>query len=109
MVARLLILAVWGAFATSCTPTFDWREVRPAQTRVLLLFPCKPASHARSVHLGSRDVEMVMLACKTGGGTFSLTYADVGEMSRVEAALIALQAAATTNVRGTAVAADDLR
>ena len=43
----------WLAAATltlaACSPALDWRQVRPDDTGVEAMFPCKPLSHARTV------------------------------------------------------------
>ena len=38
--------------AAACTPTLDWREVRPEASGLVALFPCKPDRHARRAVAG---------------------------------------------------------
>lgn len=94
---RLPLLLVCALMA--CTPTLDWREVRPAASAVVTMFPCKPASHARQVLLADRKVELTLFACTAGDATYALSYADVREPSQVSAALLALKTSAWANVR----------
>jgi len=94
---RRAILALACSLA-ACTPTLDWREVRPEGAGVLAMFPCKPAGHARRLPLGGSAVEMTLHACTAGGTTFALGHADVGELRRVEVALAELWAAAARNI-----------
>jgi hypothetical protein len=89
-----------AALAAACSPAFDWREVRPEASAALALFPCRPASHARRLHLGGVDTEMSMYACTASGATFALAYADVGDSTQVDPALASLRQAAQRNVAG---------
>lgn len=83
---------------TGCTPTLDWREVRPAGSQLLALFPCKPSLQQRTVSLTGQPVVMSLHACAAGGQTWGLAVADVAEPARVAPALAALSAAAAANV-----------
>jgi len=102
MVRRAWAAAVQAAILAGCTPTFDWRQVRPEHSNAVALFPCRPATHARQVRLGGAEVQMFVVACKAGGATFSLGYADVGDAARVAPALQALRDAAVANLAGRA-------
>lgn len=90
------LLAVTGLSA--CTPTLDWREVRPEGSGARALFPCRPVSHARQLALAGAPVRMTMHACSAGGVVFALGVADVGEPARVAPALAELRAAAVRNL-----------
>jgi hypothetical protein len=81
----------------------DWREVRPQDSGLMLLFPCKPASHARSVALAAGQVRLQLSACRAGGSTWALAVADVAEPARVGPALAELDAAAARNLGATQV------
>ena len=66
---RALVACAVGAGALAvagCSPALDWREVRPEGSQARALFPCKPASHARTVSLAARRVELTMYACAAG-------------------------------------------
>jgi hypothetical protein len=84
---------------TACSPAFNWREVRPAGTGALALFPCKPLVQTRSVPLIDRAVDLTLHSCKAGETTFALAHADVGDPARVAQALVALGEAAASNVK----------
>lgn len=90
-----LAAALGGA---ACTPELDWREVRPADSGAVLLFPCKPASHSRRVRVADAEVRMVMYACSTAGATWALAFAELGDPGRVAAALDELGRAAASNL-----------
>ena len=94
MVASLLAVTGGGA----CTPTLDWREVRPEGSGVRALFPCKPVSLARQVVLAGASARMTIHACSADGVLFALGFADVGERARVAPALAELRAAAARNL-----------
>ena len=92
----LMWLAATGSSA--CTPTFDWREVRPDGSGVVALFPCKPVSHAREVALAGAPIKMTMAACSAGNAVFAVAFADVGEPGRVAPALAELRNSAARNL-----------
>jgi hypothetical protein len=84
--------------AAACTPTLDWRELRIDGTGLLALFPCKPAGHARNLALAGVAVDMTVTACSTGGATYAVGFADVGQPALVAQALDELAAAASRNI-----------
>lgn len=86
---------VWLA---ACSPVLDWREVRPADSRLQLLMPCKPSVQERQVSLAGQPVRLVLQACAAGGQTWGLAFADVGEPARVGPALLELGASAASNI-----------
>lgn len=81
-----------------CAPVLDWRELRLADGSLAVLFPCKPASHARRVVLGPETVRLELHACTAGGVTWAVAFADTENPARVGPALEALQAAAAHNL-----------
>ena len=92
----LVVLAVFGSVA--CAPALNWREVRPEGSGALALFPCKPAHHTRTVRLAGAEVALTLSACTAGGVTYALGHADVGDPTRVTAALAELGDAAARNL-----------
>lgn len=86
---------------TACTPTLDWRDVRPEGTGLSVLFPCKPTGTARRLGLAATTVEMTLWACSTGDVTYAVGFADVGQPLHVEPALAELAAAAARNIGST--------
>ena len=99
----LLAVAVAVALLGACAPTLDWREVRPADSAVQLLMPCKPIAQERGVVLAGRTVRLALHACGAGGQTWGLAIADVGDPALVGAALAALGASAAANIGAAAV------
>lgn len=64
------VLALLGLSA--CSPTFNWREVRPPGYSLTALWPCKPETAQRTIRLEGSAVELTMLSCEAGGVTFAL-------------------------------------
>ncbi len=82
----------------ACAPTLDWREVRPEDSQVQLLFPCKPVQQVRRVRLAGQDLRLALHACSAGGQTWALAHADLGDPAQVGAALAELLASAAANL-----------
>ena len=84
----------------ACQPALNWREVRPAQSGALALFPCKP------------DVErrpgMGLARCEAAGRGFSLSWADMPDAGRPGAALKAMAQALATKLNQPLPAAEAL-
>jgi len=90
------VIALMGLCA--CSPTLDWREVRPEDSGVVALFPCKPATDARMVTLAGARVRMLLTACRAGDLTWAVASANAEQPSQVGPALEALRAAAVANL-----------
>lgn len=84
----------------ACTPTLDWREVRPEGAGVIASFPCKPERQTRSVVLAGAPVALQVFVCTAGGVTWGLSTADVGDPRHVGPALAALRASRRANLDG---------
>jgi hypothetical protein len=100
MSRRAWMFEAMGMVAVACSPTLDWREVRPESAELSLMFPCRPESHERRVVLGARPVGMVVLACRAGGATYALSHADVLDPAQVNPVLSELEAIGVANVAG---------
>jgi hypothetical protein len=85
----------------ACNPAFNWREVRPDNTALSLLLPCKPDKATRSVPMGGQATELAMLGCETSGATFAIATATVKDASQVAAMLTGWQAATLANMKAT--------
>ncbi|MDO8719061.1 MAG: hypothetical protein Q7K20_08800 [Polaromonas sp.] len=73
--ATLLALA-------ACSPALNWREVRPDNTRLSLLLPCKPDKAEKIVPLGGQPATLRMWGCDAAGVTFAVAVADLGDPAR---------------------------
>ena len=83
----------------ACSPSFNWREVRPEGTRLILLLPCKPDKAQKVVPLGGRATTLSMLGCDAGGVTFAVAVADVGDASRAASVLALWQDLTLANMK----------
>ena len=102
--ALSVLIALSFALLGACTPTLDWREVRPAGSKLVALFPCKPERVTRTLVLADADVQLELLACSAGGTTWALASADMGDPGRVAGALDQLRGARVRNLDGREVA-----
>ena len=84
---------------TACSPTFNWRDVRPDGTRLALLLPCKPDKAQRTVRMASQQTEMNLLSCDAGGVTFAVSMADINDAGKTGAVLAQWQSATLTNIK----------
>lgn len=90
--AALLALA-------ACSPSLNWREVRPEGTRLNLLLPCKPDKAQKVVPLGGRATPLSMLGCDADGATFAVAVADVGDAAQAAPVLAQWQALTLANMK----------
>ncbi len=79
-----MVLAV-----SACSPTLNWRDVRPDGTPMLALMPCKPETAQRTVPLAGSPTELHLLACEAGGLQFALAWAELAEVTQAPLALAA--------------------
>jgi len=93
-----------AALAAACSPTLNWREVRPEGSGAVAMFPCKPQRFARSVPLAGHRVEMHLSSCTVDGVTYALSDASVESPIDAGPALQALGAAAAGNIGAAAPA-----
>ena len=83
---------------TGCSPALDWRDVRPAESGITVLMPCRPSAQTRAVRLADRSVKLALHACSAGGATWAVAFADVGDPTAVGLALQELQRSAAANL-----------
>lgn len=93
-VSLLLLLA-------ACNPVFNWREVRPDNTALTVLLPCKPDKAQRSVPLGGRPTELAMLGCDAGDATFAVAVATLDDAAQAAPVLAGWQTATLANLKAT--------
>ena len=98
--AAAAVLAVAGV---ACTPTFDWRTVRPEGTAIESLWPCRPAAERRAVRLAGADRPMALHACAAGGVRFALAVVAAGDPAQVAEVAAELRRATASNLGTTAV------
>jgi len=93
---RTLLLS--AALLCACSPALDWRQARPTDLGVQVLFPCRPASLTRELPVLQRRARMVMYACSAGGSTYAVSGVTVGDVGDVDAAMKFLREAASRNL-----------
>ena len=98
---RPFLASVAAVLAAGCSPTFNWRQVRAEGTPLQAMLPCKPDKAERTVPLGGREVRLQVLGCDTGGATFAVLFADVGDPARAGEALDHWRQASRATLRGT--------
>ncbi|MFN5941493.1 MAG: hypothetical protein ACK44C_14225 [Polaromonas sp.] len=91
------VLALAGL--TACNPTFNWRDVRPEDTRLSLLMPCKPDKAQKTVPMGGQPTALLLLSCDAAGVTFAVAVADVKDASLVKDALVQWQGASLASLK----------
>ena len=95
-------------FLSACSPTFNWRELRPEGTPLQALMPCKPETATRPAPLdGGTPTELHMHSCEAGGLTFAVAWAELGDAARVPDALSGWRRASLGAVRVDPARADD--
>ena len=90
--AALLVLV-------ACSPSFNWREVHPENTRLSLLLPCKPDKAQKVVPLGDQPTLLFMLGCEAAGATFAVAVADLGDAAKAAPALAQWQSLTLANMK----------
>ncbi|SFC08634.1 hypothetical protein SAMN05216344_108170 [Polaromonas sp. OV174] len=83
----------------ACSPAFNWREVRPENTRLSLLLPCKPDKAQKMVPLGGQPTMLSMVGCDAGGATFAVAVADLGDASKAASVLAQWQSLTLANMK----------
>jgi len=95
--AAAILAAV--AMLAACSPTLNWREVRPEGTRLALLLPCKPDKAQKTVPLGGPATPLSMLGCDAGGATFAVAVAQLGDAAQTAPVLAQWQSLTLANMK----------
>jgi len=75
---RHFLLLGLALLLTACSPTLNWREVRPGGELKALL-PCKPDQGSRRQSLAGREIEVQMLGCEAAGALYAVSVAELGD------------------------------
>ena len=94
----LVCAAVLG-IGTGCSPAFNWREVRPGDTALSVLLPCKPDKAQQTVPMGGQPTALTLHGCDAGGAAFAVAVADVGQAGAVPTVLAQWQAVTLAGVK----------
>jgi len=95
---RFVPSVVCALLAVACTPTLDWREIRPEGGALIAMFPCRPDRHVRDVTLAGVRTRMNLMVCEAGGNTFALAWIDVPGAAGTSAALADLRRLAAEHI-----------
>ena len=98
MIAALSI-AVTGCLV-ACSPALNWREIRPPDSAVTAMFPCKPDHHSRRVTVAGAERSMHLSSCTASDNVYALSQVNAGQADRVTPVLEALRQVAAENVGG---------
>lgn len=99
VMTRLTAASLLLLLLAACNPVFNWREVRPDNTALTVLLPCKPDKARRSVPLGGRPTELAMLGCDAGDATFAVAVATLDDAAQAAAVLAGWQTATLANLK----------
>lgn len=105
--ARTLLVVVGLLALSACSPTFNWRDLRPTDTPLQALMPCKPELAERLVPLAGVSTLMHMYSCEAGGQTFAVAWADLADEARVTEILAGWRAGSLAAIRVDPVTAAD--
>jgi hypothetical protein len=83
----------------ACSPTYDWRSVPLPDTQLVAELPCRPARFQRDVTVAGVPLKLFMLSCETGGVTYGVATAEVGDPARVDPVLHGLRDSAAAAIR----------
>lgn len=78
LLAALLLLG-------ACSPSLDWREVRPEGSGAELMFPCKPEQGRRPA--SAQEPAMGLAVCRAAELSFSLSWSEMPRPDMVGPAL----------------------
>jgi hypothetical protein len=98
---RVCCVALLGALLSACSPSLNWRLVRPDGVDMTLLLPCKPDRASKTVPLGGRSTRLSMTGCEAGGAMFALAVAELDDASQAASVLTQWQSLNLTHMRAT--------
>lgn len=90
--------AILMASLVACSPSLNWREVRPLDAQAVALFPCKPDDLLRQVDLAGLSLSLHLVSCEAQGRVFALAHAALPSGAQASEVLDALRRATESNV-----------
>ncbi|MBC7434800.1 MAG: hypothetical protein H7332_01895 [Bdellovibrionales bacterium] len=87
---------------TACNPTFNWREVSSNETELTALLPCKPDRANRPVVLAGQRLDLHVMGCGAGGGTFAVSHARLTDAAKANEVLADWRLATLSNMKAVA-------
>jgi len=101
-------LILWVALCAACSPTYNWREVRPAELPVAVMLPDKPDALTQRVRLDGLELPMSMSGAKVSEAMFTVACAQLpdDQPATRERVLAAMRAGMVRNIAGVEDKAD---
>lgn len=106
MVAFLRKHSLWWLgflLLAGCSPTYNWREVRPADLPVSVMLPGKPSSLTQRIRLDGMDLVMSMTGAQADDQPFTVACVTLpdDQPGTAERVLAAMRAGMLRNIGGT--------
>jgi len=98
---RHFLLLGLALMLAACSPSLNWREVRPGGELKALL-PCKPDQGSRRQSLAGREIKVSMMGCEAAGALYAVSVAELGEAGHALAVQVQWQANLLGNMQATA-------
>ncbi len=96
-----LPLLLTALLLVACSPSLNWREVRPEGADVLLMFPCKPEQQIRALAAPGAPAKarMGLARCDTAELGFSLSWSDVSDPAQLSPSLKQMREAVVAGLK----------
>jgi hypothetical protein len=96
----VLLLTAFVLCLTACTPTFNWREVRPEGLGFAVLLPDRPASLSREIDLDGVPLTMTMTGARIDHSLFTVGMVELPPtaLEHAERAVAAMRAGMLRNI-----------
>lgn len=94
-----------------CSPSYNWREVRPAELSLAVMLPGKPATLTQRVRLDGLELVMTMTGAKVDEIPFTVACATLPDALAPtrERVLAAMRAGMVRNIAGTEESAHEVK
>lgn len=85
----------------ACSPSLNWREVRPEGTDLVLMFPCKPEQQTRALEApgAPTTARMGLARCEAAELGFSLSWSDVPDPAQLTPSLKQMREAVVAGLK----------
>ncbi|MDQ1835294.1 hypothetical protein [Massilia scottii] len=97
----LLLSLLASLSLAACSPQYNWRDYSSQDAPFRVMFPDKPATHAREVDLDGMKVKMTMTAAQVDGTMFAVGSGVAPDADKAEAAVAAMKTALVRNIGAT--------
>jgi hypothetical protein len=101
-IVSVIGVAAW--LLVACSPTHNWREVRPEGASAEVLLPCKAVQSRREVVIAGVPTTVRLAACTTAGHTWAVAEVLLLPTQDVALLMRALRDTAAANLQATTAA-----